>query len=227
MSLLLRRRGLLMQQNKTLLPKEYQQVDYIESTGTQYIDLGIKATDKSKFEIQCQFIIPDSTACYISGVAANYVRLALAVYYVGGDEKQQYFSFMYGHRNYAWMRNGDRVKADENKHTFALQGDGQYWTDGERHETSNTDTLYDESKGLRDMLIFAGETTSSGALYHCHMKLWSYKFYDNYETNNLVRDLVPCYRKSDKKPGLYDLVNGVFYMNQGDKDDFKTGGGNV
>ena len=26
---------------------------------------------------------------------------------------------------------------------------------------------------------------------------------------------VPCVRKSDGKPGLYDIVNGVFYTNSG------------
>jgi hypothetical protein len=31
----------------------------------------------------------------------------------------------------------------------------------------------------------------------------------------LVRNYIPCYRKSDNKPGLYDLVNGVFYTNAG------------
>ena len=29
-------------------------------------------------------------------------------------------------------------------------------------------------------------------------------------------DLIPCYRKADNEPGLYDLINGIFYTNQGD-----------
>lgn len=33
--------------------------------------------------------------------------------------------------------------------------------------------------------------------------------------DELVFDLVPCYRKSDNKPGLYDAVNDVFYTNEG------------
>ena len=38
------------------------------------------------------------------------------------------------------------------------------------------------------------------------------KFWDN---GALVRDFVPCVRKSDNKPGLYDRANGVFYANNG------------
>ena len=33
------------------------------------------------------------------------------------------------------------------------------------------------------------------------------------DNNSLVRIFIPCYRKADNKPGLYDLVNDVFYTN--------------
>ena len=41
-------------------------------------------------------------------------------------------------------------------------------------------------------------------------KLYSCKIYDN---NTLVRDFVPCYRKSDNVIWMYDLVNNQFYTN--------------
>lgn len=40
------------------------------------------------------------------------------------------------------------------------------------------------------------------------------KVYD--KSGNLIRDLVPCERNSDKVIGLYDLVNNMFYENVGD-----------
>ena len=33
--------------------------------------------------------------------------------------------------------------------------------------------------------------------------------------NEIIFDLVPCYRKADDVRGMYDLVNGVFYENKG------------
>lgn len=45
----------------------------------------------------------------------------------------------------------------------------------------------------------------NGKLYYC--KIW-----DNW---TLVRDFVPCYRKSDNVIWLYDLVNKQFYTNSG------------
>lgn len=38
----------------TLLPKGYVQLEYIESTGTQYIDTGIIPTDETKTESYSQ-----------------------------------------------------------------------------------------------------------------------------------------------------------------------------
>jgi hypothetical protein len=35
------------------------------------------------------------------------------------------------------------------------------------------------------------------------------------EGTTIVRNMYPCYRKSDMKPGMYDTVNGVFYINAG------------
>lgn len=42
-------------------------------------------------------------------------------------------------------------------------------------------------------------------VYEC--KIW--------ESEELIRDFIPCYRKTDNKPGMYDMINGIFYINQG------------
>ena len=42
-------------------------------------------------------------------------------------------------------------------------------------------------------------------IYEC--RIW--------ENQKLIRDFIPCYRKSDGKPGMYDIINNVFYINQG------------
>ena len=45
-----------------------------------------------------------------------------------------------------------------------------------------------------------------------NMKVYRLKLYEN---NTLVREYVPCYRISDNEIGLYELVNNVFYPNNG------------
>ena len=58
----------------------------------------------------------------------------------------------------------------------------------------------------------AGYVNASTKLYYC--KIWN--------GTTLIRDYVPCYRKSDDVIGLYDLENNVFYTNAG-TDDFTKG----
>lgn len=45
----------------------------------------------------------------------------------------------------------------------------------------------------------------------------SQRVYECYITRNgeTIRHFFPCYRKADHEAGMYDIVNGVFYTNQG------------
>lgn len=61
------------------------------------------------------------------------------------------------------------------------------------------------------MYIFAGNR-SGYAAYQYSGKLYNLKITDG---TNVIKNFVPCYRKSDNVAGLYDLVNNVFYTNQG------------
>ena len=48
-------------------------------------------------------------------------------------------------------------------------------------------------------------------------RIYDFKAWDGtvQTDDNLVLDLVPCYRDSDQEPGMYDRVNDVFYTNSG------------
>jgi hypothetical protein len=48
--------------------------------------------------------------------------------------------------------------------------------------------------------------------YSSAMELYNFKLYDN---GTLIRDYIPCRRKSDNVLGLYDVVNNQFYTNAG------------
>ena len=45
-----------------------------------------------------------------------------------------------------------------------------------------------------------------------NMKLYSLKLWND---NILERYMIPCYRKGDNATGMYDVVNNVFYANNG------------
>ena len=49
-------RNALMTENKSPLPPGARWVEYLESTGTQYIDTGFNADAAFGFEIDCNFL---------------------------------------------------------------------------------------------------------------------------------------------------------------------------
>lgn len=63
-----------------------------------------------------------------------------------------------------------------------------------------------------NMFIFALNKEGVPNEQYACARLYDMKIYDN---EDLVRDFVPCYRKSDNVIGLYDKVNRQFYTNAG------------
>jgi hypothetical protein len=62
------------------------------------------------------------------------------------------------------------------------------------------------------LFIFDSNQKGTPLKKSASMKLYYLEIYDN---GSLVRSFIPCVRNSDSQIGLYDIVNGVFYQNQG------------
>ena len=80
------------------------------------------------------------------------------------------------------------------------------------------------SRNYRDsnMGIFYG---GNSTLNQFVGKLWYLSVYDSSE--NLIAEIVPCYRKSDTKIGLYDTVSNSFHYQVGSADAKLTKGADV
>lgn len=182
------------------LPDAYQGVEYVEFTGTQYIDTQ-KTTTVGKTYIQetdIQFTSYPSTGTY---------------YINGGD-----YGLYFGLRNesgsvYFVNSSGSRLSPDKagnlNKHHFISnintnQFENFLDIDGTRY-TSSRSNAYNTST------ILIGTQSATGN-YFAKQKLYTYKIY---EDSVLVRNFIPCYRKSDNVIGLYDTVEKQFYTNAG------------
>lgn len=183
--------------NLHLLPSEYTQVDYIESSGTQYIDTGINADNKLDIKYTLEKI-SSITSGAIYNDNGSYKR-----YHIGTNNSK--YSF------YVLTNNAFGTIADDTnvKHDFYIKATNRtVETDRvsyELPEASVSDTelnfwLFRRNSNVANLRNFA-----IFRLYSCLM----------YYNNVLVRQFVPCYRNSDNEVGLYDLVNNVFYTNQG------------
>lgn len=190
----------------TQLPSGYTQVDYIESSGTQYIDSGILPSENIGFEIDFtpHNDMNRTTARTIFGSRTTWKSNGYQLTtYTEGTLNGGHFLFGTNDtasliRHSAYMQKDVRCQISFLNDVFkAANGD----------ETNIQGTFSNVSKniylfGCIENRPFELSTTT----------LYKLKFYDN---GNLIRDFIPCYRNSDNEVGLYDLVNDVFYTNQG------------
>ena len=200
--------GNIMDQGGSLLPSSYQEVEYLETTGTQYIDTGIhkpEALETDVFKIEADVTLadnPNGTRLFLFGFDnPHYNHYAE----VNGD----------GHYGgYAAYASGTIVA--NNKYTFGMTINGgsntEYFTNGER--TSTTSEYRSATWG--SFVLFRLNEEYPGNLTRIHkVKIWMNEV--------LVRNYVPAIRSSDNKAGMYDLVNDEFYINSDAGDDFLTG----
>ena len=174
------------------LPSGYTQVEYIESTGTQYIDTGISvphASEKVVVEFAPTDVEYDNVLTGHSAPEWSWAtnltfilnaRLWVANTGIGLKEMviDTFYKFEYTSTYY-------KLDDSESYPLTALATSG--YTDG-----YNSTLFYSSTK-------------------YGKYKVKSYKLYNG---STLVRDLIPCVNQNGVV-GMYDLVNSKFYTNAG------------
>ena len=178
------------------LPDGYTELEYLQSTGTQYIDTGFKPSNYTR--VVADFMVDawgSGTTFLFGAQTSNNQRYCLGFSSSGtmrNDYGAQYTSIDI-------ISAGTRYTADKNKNVFTYSGSTQTWT--QTAETfSNTLT----------MRLFARDYSSSPG--YLKGKIYNLKIYNN---TALVRNFVPAKRNSDGSLGLFDTVFKEFYTNAG------------
>lgn len=185
------------------LPTEYQEVEYIQSSGTQYIDTGVVAT--SGFEIDIKINIDTVTGSWAPILSAHELSAPYKRNFMAytSSKKMEIDAGDKITQTSVTLTGDDVIKASNVENNFYLNINGTNYTPTVTTAASN--------------LAYSGRTMhllhsngydfgyTSGKVYYCKITV----------DGTLVRNFVPCYRKSDNIVGLYDLVNGVFYTNAG------------
>lgn len=186
-----------------MLPNEYQEVEYIESTGTQYINTKYLVNDKTNFEVKAQ--LSDSTqadGCLMGvrkSISTNDYLLWNNNFQTGLS--QSIIRFIKKSDVY-YVSNGNyevNIYRFENNN-FYLNGEQKAVT-----ETTIDNTNLNLYLGTLNNGGSADSRGYNGKIYY--LKVW--------EDNGLIRNYIPCYRKSDNEVGMYDLVSNTFYTNAG------------
>ena len=168
-------------------------LEYIESTGTQYIDIGIKASKNLKVEADI-----------------NITTTSGWVMILGDYTSGSYFSWWRKDTTmYAYYGSNNKTLAEQTgKRKYIANNANNIWSVDSSSVTVSPNSS-DFSKDGGNLYLFS--VNNGGNYNKASMKLYSCKIYDN---GTLVRDFVPARRISDWKAGLWDKVNLKFYVDE-------------
>lgn len=183
------------------LPTGYTEVQYIQSTGTQYVDTEFKPTGKTK--AICDFVAynqaTDQQGIFGSRPGASN-RFTLFTGQSIGSLQADYNtgeSLASASTAIAGLDLAQRVTVSMSN-VLAIN-----------EKTVNTVSLVDFTASY-NLYLFANNNAGTAQL-PASLKLYSCQIYDN---ATLIRDYTPCINP-DGEAGLYDTVNSKFYGNAG------------
>lgn len=183
------------------LPDIYQKVEYIESTGTQYIDTLINPANKkigAILDFQFNSVVNSKAGVFGSYKTDGTDNIQFTVYTSKWRIKINSVA-IYGD-NYDTQRHIVRLNMPGGtKIDDVIINATQYTID-----KTNTSNLY--------LCACNYDVSNETTNYSLKGKLYSAKIYDD---KTLIRDYVPCYKIADGEIGLYDLVEDKFYVNSG------------
>ena len=181
------------------LPSEYQECEYIESDGQQYIDSGVKLQFESGFEVK--FYNKSRTASSNFG----------AIFGGGSTGTQRIYSLTsYYNSMIRWGVWGGTIAYIRQNTLQECSLRNEVFTDCNGNQTTLT-KVADESQ--YNTYLFGNNSGGSFNFGGLGCRIYYLKFYD--DTDTLIRNFIPCYHKTSGEIGMYDTVTQTFYTNAG------------
>lgn len=194
--------------NASSLPVGFTPLEYIESTGAQYINSGYTADHNTRIVVEYAFTNVSTKQQRIFGYQtgsglwySTYINSAGRAGTAYQDGSGQWWQI--GSNDIYYAAN-TKYRMDYNgleKMVTIYNADGSIFAERDMSNASATKAC-DGS-----MIILANQDTSSAVNNYAYAKLYSFQMYD---ADGIVRDFVPC-KTIDNKVGLYDKVTKKFY----------------
>lgn len=196
MDLMAARRRLIEMQG---LPSAYRRVEYLEGSGTQYIITDIPCQNISaemKYyptEVQDSYFMGAKCATGFQICPFGYYSLQLQAAY------GKYYDI------------GNTPIAINHVESIMSNGEQTHNINGTNYTRYNSQT--NEPDGTK-FAIFGMNDVAQGTV-RLIGKARIYKLSVKNASQTKIGDFVPCVRKADSKPGMYDTVSKTFYTNAG------------
>ena len=179
------------------LPDGYTALKYIKSTGTQYIDTGIAPNDGLTLKVVFAFTGSTSSTRRVFGKILGSSATALNYREAGSS--------------FYWFVSIDNsgIITDSQKHTVEFRSDGKVYRDNVEIGTKGT-----FGTGVENPMYLFAELSDGGAVNYGQVKIYEWEVYNQ---GVLIQKFVPA-KNSNNVIGMYDIVSGQFFTNQGTGD---------
>lgn len=181
------------------LPDAYQEVEYIESSGTQYINTGFLT--ETTYKVKIRFSPQNTSVIQDIGVTGNTPNWF---------EVQEGAVFSFANTKVANINVGSIYNIDYYFQAVDPKANIKVSDDNGNELGSLTDSKGPTTNKLFYLWAYTPNTTTASTGI---MKIYSCQIYNSKAL--MVRNFVPCVRISDNVAGMFDLVTNTFYTNAG------------
>ena len=200
----------------------YQKCQYLYNTSVkEYIDTGIKPDSNTRVILDAEKTTTEASIdrtryfFYSGTLNTSSSNFALSWYKTNDSPNKIYLYYYFGTSSVTLSRNLGTSDLWTTRHVYDFNRSGGYFYIDNTYIGQSTNVFGTESNSLKLWLISINNNPEYDSI---KFRLYSCKIYHG---NDLIRDLIPCYRKDTLKPGLYDFVNDVFYTNAGSGEFYK------
>lgn len=178
------------------LPDGFIELEYLENSGTQYINLPITWNEVMDFIVEAQVTSLNSPNRAVLGSSTSASPTACWGYYSGSIREWQWSTGVS-----PLKRITANIQLSHNQAGNVQGADGNIYI----HETGeDIKTALNTFAPVNSVVLFR-----SGTDRYSLGRIFSLSF------NNGDKNYIPALRVSDSKPGMYDLISGQFFTNQG------------
>lgn len=195
-----------------ILPSEYQRVEYIQSSGTQYISVPELPTANSELIWDIYYTLgtyskkiwigifggPTTFGCMINNDSGNAAMVGLGNTYDSGmNTNGMKVPLTTGRHRLTYSFIDKFVSVDDTKKEVPFNGTINF-----------NNTVVNMGLGIIGITYFSWSGIQKPGITTLGEFIWK-------ENGAEHMHMIPCYRISDKVAGMYDLVNDVFHTNKG------------
>ena len=176
--------------------KNFTRLNYIQSSATQYLSISdFYPTNNTRIKTSFEGLANTNTT-WVFGARQGYQNKEFGFHATNG------YTDCYGNdrRVLSGYNLVNGLELDKNKATTNINN---------THTLTHTANTFTAPCPLN---IFALNNNGTQGVAPSALKMYYFEIYEN---DVLIHNLIPAKRKSDNEIGMYDLVSGTFYTNQG------------